>query len=192
MDAGSEPALPARQRIIEATIDLLGEVGVSGTTTRRIAERARANSAQINYYFGTKRGLLREAAMSAMMRVFEPAIQAMMETADVARGVAEAARALAPPASDPRMLRLTVECMAIYASDPAGREMLAQALQQARLALGSRLVSPGADAEGIAAVVVAFLDGLAFHLLMDPALDLERAASALEIMVRRAGGEAAR
>jgi len=179
-----ELSAPARARILEATIQLIGAVGVAGTTTRRIAERARANSAQINYYFGTKQALLREAAMAAMVRVFEPAIQAMLETEDVARGVAEATRALASPAADPGLLRLTVEFMALYAADQAGREMAVQALQQVRTALGARLDAPGVDGEGLAAVVVAFLDGVGFHLLMDPALDLNRAASALESMVR--------
>jgi AcrR family transcriptional regulator len=174
----------ARARILEATIGLIGEVGLARTTTRRIAERAQTNGAQVNYYFGTKQALLREATTAAMMRVFEPAIRAMMETEDVALGVAEAARSLASPAADPGMLRLTVETMALYASDPPSREMLARTLGEVRAALAARLSGPGVAAGGVAAVIVALLDGLAFHLLMDPGLDVDGAAHALETMIR--------
>ncbi|WP_035573201.1 CerR family C-terminal domain-containing protein [Halomonas halocynthiae] len=46
-----------RQRLIDAAIDLFGEQGFKGTTTRELAEAANANIGSIAYYFGNKHGL---------------------------------------------------------------------------------------------------------------------------------------
>lgn len=44
-------------KLILAGIDLFGEHGFKGTTTRMIAEAAQSNIGSIAYYFGNKRGL---------------------------------------------------------------------------------------------------------------------------------------
>lgn len=49
-----------RERIVEATLDGIDRVGVSGLTVRGIADAADVNGAAINYYFGTKDRLLEE------------------------------------------------------------------------------------------------------------------------------------
>ena len=53
--AGSE--LDARQRLLEAGLELFGLYNLEGTTTRQLAERAGVNQAAIPYYFGGKEGL---------------------------------------------------------------------------------------------------------------------------------------
>ena len=45
------------ERILDAATELFGTRGFARTTIRQIAERARANSALIYYYFGSKTGL---------------------------------------------------------------------------------------------------------------------------------------
>ena len=52
--------MDARERIIDATLDGIDRVGVSGLTVRGIADAAGVNGAAINYYFGTKDRLLAE------------------------------------------------------------------------------------------------------------------------------------
>ena len=54
--AGGDSATP--DRILDAATELFGSHGFARTTIRQIAERARANSALIYYYFGSKTGLL--------------------------------------------------------------------------------------------------------------------------------------
>ncbi|MFI8415472.1 transcriptional regulator CecR [Serratia sp. NPDC078593] len=61
----SENALPAsrargeqaRQQLIAAAIEVFGEYGIQGATTRTIARRAGQNIAAITYYFNSKEGL---------------------------------------------------------------------------------------------------------------------------------------
>ncbi|HEX3947348.1 MAG TPA: helix-turn-helix domain-containing protein [Acidimicrobiales bacterium] len=59
---GTEEPTP-RERIVCATLELIGEVPVSKLTTREIAARAGVQHSLITRYFGTKEGLLREVAL---------------------------------------------------------------------------------------------------------------------------------
>lgn len=60
-----------RQRIILAAIDILNSEGVSGITTRRIAEKAEVNSAALNYYYGSKDNLIDCALDLTLEHVFD-------------------------------------------------------------------------------------------------------------------------
>jgi TetR/AcrR family transcriptional regulator, regulator of cefoperazone and chloramphenicol sensitivity len=51
-----------RERILDAALDLFGERGLSGTTVRDIAARAKVNVAAISYHFGGKEALYRAVA----------------------------------------------------------------------------------------------------------------------------------
>ncbi|WP_221031474.1 CerR family C-terminal domain-containing protein [Actomonas aquatica] len=46
-----------RQALVEAGLELFGEYGLKGTTTRMLCEATGANVAAINYHFGNKDGL---------------------------------------------------------------------------------------------------------------------------------------
>jgi TetR/AcrR family transcriptional regulator, regulator of cefoperazone and chloramphenicol sensitivity len=52
-----EPSLDAKQRLIEAGLEIFGAFNLEGATTRQLAERAGVNQAAIPYYFGGKQGL---------------------------------------------------------------------------------------------------------------------------------------
>jgi AcrR family transcriptional regulator len=56
----------SRERILEAALDLFGERGLTGTTVRDIASRAKVNIAAISYYFGGKEELYRAVAERVM------------------------------------------------------------------------------------------------------------------------------
>src|SRR5882724_2278158 len=51
-----------RERVLDAALDLFGERGLTGTTVRDIAARAKVNVAAISYHFGGKDELYREVA----------------------------------------------------------------------------------------------------------------------------------
>jgi TetR/AcrR family transcriptional regulator, regulator of cefoperazone and chloramphenicol sensitivity len=78
----SPEEVTTRQRILKATVQLLGRRGPEKLTTRQIAAEAGVNVAAINYHFRSKEILVDEAihafsakAFSLGMRVFsEPAI----------------------------------------------------------------------------------------------------------------------
>jgi len=56
-----EPENPTRTRLLEAAIFCFAEHGFDGTGIREIAQRAKANSALVQYHFGGKTGLYTEA-----------------------------------------------------------------------------------------------------------------------------------
>lgn len=53
--------METRQRILAAAVQLFGERGYRGTTTRRIASEARVSEVTIFRHFGSKRTLIEEA-----------------------------------------------------------------------------------------------------------------------------------
>lgn len=68
--AQPEP-MSAKQKLLEATLETIDEVGIAHTTTRLIAERAGVNLQLIQYHFGGKDGLLQEAQLYIVTRFFE-------------------------------------------------------------------------------------------------------------------------
>jgi len=58
----SAPRDGTRERILDAALDLFGERGLTGTTVRDIAARAKVNVAAISYHFGGKDELYRAVA----------------------------------------------------------------------------------------------------------------------------------
>ncbi len=64
-----------RQRLLEAAIILFAEKGFDGAGIREIAQKAQANSALVQYYFGSKEGLY----TSALKFLFEQGPDAVRE-----------------------------------------------------------------------------------------------------------------
>jgi AcrR family transcriptional regulator len=67
-----------RQRIIEAAIELFGEHGFEGASTRDIAARAGVNAPALQYYFENKEGVYRacvEALADDALKTFGPALE---------------------------------------------------------------------------------------------------------------------
>jgi len=64
------PAANARERLIEAAMDIFGQYGFDIATTRMIAAAAEVNIASIPYYFSGKEGLY-QAAVSHIVGLIE-------------------------------------------------------------------------------------------------------------------------
>jgi AcrR family transcriptional regulator len=77
-DMARIPAEQRREAFIEATVDVIGAHGVSGATTRRIAEAAGAPLATLHYCFHTKEELF--------VAVFQRQNEAMAERLEVVEG----------------------------------------------------------------------------------------------------------
>jgi AcrR family transcriptional regulator len=66
------PSVPtARERLLDAALETIDQVGIARTTTRQIAERAGVNLQLIHYYFGSKDGLVEAAQTYIAQRFFE-------------------------------------------------------------------------------------------------------------------------
>ena len=53
----------ARDRVLDAALELFVELGYKGTTTREVARRARVNEVTVFRHFGTKQGLFRAVVL---------------------------------------------------------------------------------------------------------------------------------
>jgi AcrR family transcriptional regulator len=53
-------------KIIDATIECIGKLGIQSVTNRLVAKEANVNSAAINYYFGSKENLINEAVKRSL------------------------------------------------------------------------------------------------------------------------------
>src|SRR6266478_5531677 len=74
------PDRDARQRLIDAGLEIFGTYNLEGATTRQLAELARVNQAAIPYYFGGKEGLyfaVIEHLFSANFAVIGPVVIAL-------------------------------------------------------------------------------------------------------------------
>ena len=70
----------ARQRLIDAGLEIFGTYNLEGATTRQLAEHAGVNQAAIPYYFGGKEGLyfaVIEHLFSSNFAVISPVLSAL-------------------------------------------------------------------------------------------------------------------
>ena len=77
-DGGYARGDETRHRIIDAAVELFGEYGFDGASTRDIAARAGVNAPALQYYFENKEGVYRacvEALADAAWKIFGPAVE---------------------------------------------------------------------------------------------------------------------
>lgn len=82
--SGYQRGEEARQRLIEAGIEVFGVYGYEAASTRTIAEKAGANIAAIPYYFGNKEGLYQAVAQYIAAHIGEPGAIATMQRVEAA------------------------------------------------------------------------------------------------------------
>jgi AcrR family transcriptional regulator len=173
-----------RDQLIEAGFTLLAEGGWPAVTTRAVAERAGTNVGLIHYHFGGLPGLHEAIARRAGDEIVGSVVDALVAAPDPSAAL-DRVRALVPATTGdgPRM-RLAVEVMAGALRDPVLGEVLRQELRRARERIGARLAElrPSWSDErraGAAIVVVALVDGLLLHRLLDTTLPVDEALTAL-------------
>jgi AcrR family transcriptional regulator len=69
----------AKERLLEAAIDVFGKYGFSGATTRMIAQKADVNISAIPYYFNGKEGLY-HAVIEHISKIIQAQIQGTLES----------------------------------------------------------------------------------------------------------------
>lgn len=178
--AGSPRGARRRERLLGAGLELLAEEGWSGLTARAVAGRAGTHQGSVHYHFGGLPALKRAVAAAAVREAVEPVLAVLSAASSWPAGLAAAVRSAAEH-RDPRTARITAELVAASVQDPAVGELVSQALADARARLVPWLSASGeAEPEGLATLLVAALDGLALHRLLDPALDLGHVARAAD------------
>jgi AcrR family transcriptional regulator len=89
---GSHPrGEDTRQRILSAATEVFATEGFEGTTTRRLADRARVNLPAIQYYFGNKEGLYR-AVVAHLVETMESRVASATDRVTLALAEEHVAR----------------------------------------------------------------------------------------------------
>ena len=180
-----------RQRILQAATELIIEVGWQGATTRRIAARAGVNQALVHYHFGSVEKLLREAVMSVMERDVVELTERLLASKSPGEGIRQLSEWMSAFTPTSPMAVLSAEILARATRDPAIRDWMAQWLAEVRgdiarsIAAGQQEGRLRADlpADGVAVLTAALIDGLIFHGLVDPRLDIGGVARTLDVML---------
>ncbi|MFE3995122.1 TetR/AcrR family transcriptional regulator [Streptomyces goshikiensis] len=96
----------SRERLLHATVELVGERGYEATTLGDIADRAGTARGLISYYFPGKRHLLQSAVHQLMHLTLEAALEREPRTEDGRERLARAVDAILGLARDrPRLMR---------------------------------------------------------------------------------------
>jgi AcrR family transcriptional regulator len=191
------PDRSARERILQAAVELIAERGIGGARIAQIARAAGVSTALVHYHFNTRETLLTETLDYA----FDVASAVHLRPPDETGGDGSGAKRLAEvveqslPGTDParREWQLWAELWLGAARDPSLRPIAAQMYARYRTWIAAAI------AEGIAAgefadvdpvktadLAMAVIDGLGLRVLLgDPAMPLDRARERIgEILAR--------
>ncbi|WP_207933562.1 TetR/AcrR family transcriptional regulator [Actinomadura sp. GC306] len=157
---------------MEAGIALLGQDGWPGVSTRAVAEHAGTNSGLIHYHFGGLAGLHSEVFRQATDLVLGPMLTELLAAPDERAALETLQTLLARLPADEQPTRLAAELIMGATRDPALGAVLRDELRRARGQIADRLreLHPGwprSRFAGVAALIVASIDGLMLHHMID-------------------------
>jgi len=161
------PSSGARERILEAALEVLKADGYAGLTNAKVAARSGQNKALISYHFGSKQGLVAEVARTMSAAITEELLQGLGNPRDVrglARGVVDGVAAVY--SRDEGLARLYFDLSAHAVVDAEVRSIMAEMKSGYRAVLREQLARltdgppSSAGAEAAAVYIVACLEGL--------------------------------
>jgi AcrR family transcriptional regulator len=190
--ASGEERRSTRERILEATVELMAEIGIDRVRTRAIAERAGVNPALVHYHFDSIAALTTEAAQHALILGLGPSIDALGSGATINDGVEAMLEWIERHGQRTPGSTILAEAMVKATRDPAFRRWARNASRRFRALILERLeaaqehgeIAPELDLRATAVLLAAALDGLLFHRLVDPRLDVVQTAEPIEVMLR--------
>ncbi|MFL5981166.1 MAG: TetR/AcrR family transcriptional regulator [Gaiellaceae bacterium] len=192
------PERSARERILQAAVELIAERGIGGARIAQIARAAGVSTALVHYHFNTRETLLTETLDYAFDVASAVHLRPPCENGN---GGGSAAKRLAEvveqslPTTDParREWQLWAELWLGAARDPSLRPIAAQMYARYRTWIAAAI------AEGVAAgefadvdpvhtadLAMALIDGLGLRVLLgDPSMPLDQARERIgEVLAR--------
>lgn len=160
------PSTGARERILEAAIEVLKADGYAGLTIAKVAARAGESKPLVTYHYGSKQGLVQAAGRTIAEMITDEVLAAVdgAETVgSVIRGVATGVERVLD--QDERVARLYFDLAAVSVVDPEIRGTIAEVNEQWRVVL-MRLLNeasdglPPAGARVLTVMVIAGMQGL--------------------------------
>ncbi|EME67204.1 transcriptional regulator [Rhodococcus ruber BKS 20-38] len=180
MVTSAEQGRQTRAQLMEAALGLIAERGWGAVTTRSVAERAGLRPGLVHYHFTSVTDLLVDASLEAARRE----VGRIVEAATAESGLGGLGRMLDAATSydstDPTTTTFTEMLLAATRHERL-RDGLAELLRESRAVMAQWLRREKAavvNPEASAALLMAALDGLVLHRLIDPQvrdLDVRRA-----------------
>ncbi|MBM9468383.1 TetR/AcrR family transcriptional regulator [Nakamurella leprariae] len=167
-----------RDRIIDACLDVIAEVGVAGTSHRRVAAAADVPLGSMTYHFFGMDELLHEAFSRFAATVSERFAARMAEATDLdAARRAVVTLITADVLADRRDLAITLELSALAAREPDYRDITTAWMARSRAALEQHFPS------SVTRALDALIEGLTVHraLSTEPIDDATVAAAVQRI-----------
>jgi AcrR family transcriptional regulator len=180
-----------RERLLHAAVELMAEIGIDRVRTRSIAERAGVNPALVHYHFGSVSALVMEAAQDALLRTLGPSLDALQSGATIGESIQAILEWVKRYGKQSPGSTILAEAMVKATRDATFRRWAKQASVRFRSVIMERLqearnageLDPALDLPATAMALAAVLDGLLFHHLVDPKLDVIQAAGPIEAML---------
>jgi AcrR family transcriptional regulator len=174
MSRGYRKSDVSRERILEAATELFAQKGYAGAGVDQLAARSGIAKTAIYYHFGNKEGLLAAALERAASSWIEGIVQVSRQAGDwSARLDAGLAGMRALLEEKPWIFKLLqILALEVAEEKPEIREMLQSILRRAREAIVAGMQDALGvavpDAETVASVILALLDGISLGLQVDP------------------------
>ncbi|WP_375128586.1 TetR/AcrR family transcriptional regulator [Nonomuraea sp. GTA35] len=169
----AERGKATRQRLLDAAVALVPEVGWGGVTTRLVAERAGVAPGVVHYHFASVTDLLVAAGLGFTSGLLDLLATELTARQDVGEAVDWLLGELSRySGTDPASL-LVVEMFLAATRLPELREGLGEQVGRFRATVASWLVERGyrGDPAAAAAMLAASVDGIMLHRALDPGLD---------------------
>ncbi|UFS97071.1 TetR/AcrR family transcriptional regulator [Nocardia huaxiensis] len=171
MATAIEQGRQTRTRLMSAAVELIVERGWGAVTTRMVADRAGVRPGVVHYHFASVTDLLIQSALQ-LARTEYDAVMAQLSDVDGPEGMRRLLTAIGSfAATDPAMVAMSEMMLAATRHEPLRNE-LGRFVSEARAQLTEwfRTRSAIGDPQATAAVVLALIDGLILHRLIDPTL----------------------
>lgn len=173
-----------RDRILQAATQLLAEVGADRLRTRAVAERAGVNPALVHYHFGSMSGLVSEVVDTVVAKEAAPYLAALhgSSVTSIVQGLFGELEGVGDLTAEQMVM---FDLLARATRDQATRAQVQRLLADGRQQIQDRLVEArrrgevgaAVDVAAGATMLLALLDGLGIHRLIDPQLDVAAVAA---------------
>jgi AcrR family transcriptional regulator len=176
-----------RDRILQATLRLIGEQGIGAVTNRAVAKSAGVSLGSLTYHFPSQSDLLRESLQTfvdtEIARVTEHAAGVREAAADPDQAAAEVEKAIVAFAYGPEQIA-NLELHLHAARDPALRATSVQSVEAYDRLAATILTALGIpDADRHATAIVSMLYGLALRRLATGDTSATGTAEAIRLLL---------
>lgn len=167
-----------RERLLQATLQVVREHGVAGATSRQIAAAAGTNLQAITYHFGSKDHLIAAALVTTVRNWLQPVRELLTKVADNPTGTLVSAAAeldqLAAQVTDQVPTYLEALALVPRHSDyrdqlqPLYAEVRADIIKALTSMQDANLLADWVEPQAMSYLIVAAADGVAVHLTVEP------------------------